>query len=274
MHASLMPHGRKQLALALLASALALPSAPSAAAATCHATSGRLTAPLVSLYTSEGCDSCPPADRWLSATVPVRKSDSATAPAVVALAFHVDYWDRLGWRDRFASAQFTQHQYAEMTSNSATFVYTPQVLVQGHPVEGWNRGKVPESIAAVARRPARAAIALDVTPDAEALRLNASATVSEPALRKNAVMWLAYTDSGHVTDVAAGENRGVRLHHDHVVRALLGPYAIASNGTAAAALTYTPPANRGSSPAIIAFVQDTAGGEVLQAVAATDCREP
>ena len=61
-------------------------------------------APVVELYTSEGCNSCPPADRWLSKL----KAD----PTVVALAFHVDYWDRLGWKDRFASAAFTQRQAA------------------------------------------------------------------------------------------------------------------------------------------------------------------
>ena len=65
----------------------------------CTATSPRTVAPVVELYTSEGCNSCPPADRWLSRL----KAD----PTVVALAFHVDYWDRLGWKDRFASAAFT-----------------------------------------------------------------------------------------------------------------------------------------------------------------------
>ena len=260
------------LAAAFLAvtSALALP----AAATTCHAASGPNTVPLVVLYTSEGCDSCPPADRWLSATFPVGAPGPAPAPAALALAFHVDYWDRLGWRDRFASAQFTQRQYAEMTANGATFVYTPQVLVQGHPVEAWNRGRVPDAIAAVARRPSRAVITLDVTPSADATQLRASASVALPSLRKDAVMWLAFTDSGHVTDVGAGENRGARLRHDHVVRRLYGPYAIAPDGTAAAALTFSPPADPGNAPTIIAFVQDTAVGDVLQAVASTNCREP
>jgi hypothetical protein len=85
--------------------------------AACSAASGRELAPLVELFTSEGCDSCPPADRWLAATFP---ADRATGASV--LAFHVDYWDRLGWKDRFATAQFTARQYAAMRANGATFV--------------------------------------------------------------------------------------------------------------------------------------------------------
>jgi hypothetical protein len=80
---------------------------PDAAAATCNAVSGALTIPVVELYTSEGCDSCPPADRWLSETFP--RTLEAAKP--LALAFHVDYWDRLGWTDRFATAGWTERQY-------------------------------------------------------------------------------------------------------------------------------------------------------------------
>ena len=85
---------------------------------------------MVELYTSEGCNSCPPADRWLSTL----KAD----PAVVALAFHVDYWDRLGWKDRFASAAFTARQAAQQATNGARFSYTPQVVVDGRDRNDWS----------------------------------------------------------------------------------------------------------------------------------------
>lgn len=235
--------------------------------------------PLVELFTSEGCDSCPPADRWLSARfpadVPSRSPAKVAEPApdvsAYALAFHVDYWDRLGWRDRFASAQFTQRQYDEMTAGGETFVYTPQVLVQGRNVPGWNRGQAAEAIAAAARRPPRATLRLDVTSAPHALQVEASATVDSPALRKHAVLWLAYTDSGHVTDVAGGENRGVRLRHDHVVRSLHGPYPVDANGTATAALVLVPPGEAGYASVIVAFVQDAGNGDVLQTVSSADC---
>src|SRR4051812_31608365 len=71
------------------------------AAPSCRASSGEVVRPLVELYTSEGCDSCPPADRWLSA------SFADAGQAAIPLAFHVDYWDRLGWKDRFADARYT-----------------------------------------------------------------------------------------------------------------------------------------------------------------------
>ena len=70
---------------------------------TCSARSGEHVTPVIELYTSEGCSSCPPADRWLS-SLPVE-------PAVVPLAFHVDYWDSLGWPDRFARPEFTRRQH-------------------------------------------------------------------------------------------------------------------------------------------------------------------
>ena len=89
----------------------------------------RPSPPVVELYTSEGCNSCPPADRWLSKL----KAD----PGVVALAFHVDYWDRLGWKDRFASAAFTARQAEQQASNGARFSYTPQVVVDGQDRKDW-----------------------------------------------------------------------------------------------------------------------------------------
>ncbi|HUG25789.1 DUF1223 domain-containing protein, partial [Piscinibacter sp.] len=109
---------RRGRALGLAAAACAM-AADAAAAPQCSARSGPAAAPLVELYTSEGCNSCPPADRWLSAL--------KDRPGVVALAFHVDYWDGLGWKDRFASPLHTQRQAQQRAVNGARFSYTPQV---------------------------------------------------------------------------------------------------------------------------------------------------
>ena len=98
---------RRAIALfALAVSATLALAAPTGASAadTCSARSGATVPAVIELYTSEGCNSCPPADRWLST---LKGRDG-----VVALAFHVDYWDSLGWKDRFAQPQFTQRQNA------------------------------------------------------------------------------------------------------------------------------------------------------------------
>ena len=125
---------RRAFSLALAAIASFAGHGSARALDACTAASTRQVAPVVELYTSEGCNSCPPADRWLSKL----KSD----PKVVALAFHVDYWDRLGWKDRFASAAFTARQAAQQPTNGARFSYTPQVVVDGRDRTDWSRATV------------------------------------------------------------------------------------------------------------------------------------
>jgi len=167
-------------------------------AQTCMAKSGAQAASVVELYTSEGCNSCPPADRWLSAL----KAD----PSTVALAFHVDYWDSLGWKDRFASAANTQRQTRQQAVNGSRYNYTPQVVVNGLDRKDWS------GITALsARDPANVQISL--------MRSGAqvTATVQSNANTKLAAYW-AVTEQGHSSAVKAGENAGVMLKHDHVVR--------------------------------------------------------
>src|SRR5687768_4877869 len=101
----------------------------------CEARSGPHAPAVVELYTSEGCNSCPPADRWLSA---LKGRDD-----VLALAFHVDYWDRLGWADRFADPAHTARQYDKQRGSGARFVYTPQVLANGADWRQWPRALPP-----------------------------------------------------------------------------------------------------------------------------------
>jgi len=241
--------------VALAGAVLPAGAAPSAAAGRCAVASGLQTTPLIELYTSEGCSSCPPADRWLSATVP------PAAAGALALAFHVDYWDRLGWHDRFATAAFTERQYDAMRANRARFVYTPQVLLQGRDWSGY-RADAASSLAAVRARPARAAITLAAVASGGTITIDATTTVGSLADRADARLFVVLVDSGHVSDVKAGENSGTRLVHDHVVRTL-SP-AQAPGAMTGLALTW--PAELGSAPALVAFIQRSGSGEVLQAV--------
>ena len=193
---------RRTPALAFaIAGLAAFAQTPLRAADACMAKSARGIAPVVELYTSEGCNSCPPADQWLSKL----KSD----PNVVALAFHVDYWDRLGWKDRFASATFTERQATEQKSNGARFSYTPQVVVDGQDRKDWGSLATP-----IAARPA-APVEVVLTRDGDRVTATVAATARSP--KRLAAYW-AVTEQGHLTAVKAGENQGVTLHHDYVVR--------------------------------------------------------
>jgi len=89
--------------------------------------------PLIELYTSEGCSSCPPAEAWLSKL----KTEAGLWKDFVPVAFHVDYWDHLGWRDRFASAVFTERQRAYAAQLKTDSIYTPEFIVNGREWSGW-----------------------------------------------------------------------------------------------------------------------------------------
>jgi hypothetical protein len=250
---------------ALVAWLLAMPACAAHAAATCDVRSGALTRPLVELYTSEGCDSCPPADRWLSATF-------APAGPAIALAFHVDYWDRLGWTDRFASAAYTERQHRAADANGASFVYTPQALLQGHDLR-WRDAGAQARIAAAAAVAPRASIEVHAQRNGTSVAVRARAEVRDPALRRGAFLALAYVDSGLVSEVKAGENRGRRLVHDHVVRAWVASPSGGGTGDLAAEARFVVPVEAGRDARIVAFVQRSADADVLQAVdlALDDC---
>jgi hypothetical protein len=200
--------------IGLLGSA-SLATSPALAAPTCSARSAATAAPVVELYTSEGCSSCPPADQWLSKL--------KAEPSVVALAFHVDYWDRLGWKDRFASPAFTQRQAQTQRSSGARFSYTPQVLLDGADRPDW-----PGLGASMAsrRRPV-APVGVELAREGNRFTATIAAAAGAPA--RLAAYW-AVTEQGHVSAVKAGENQGATLNHDHVVREYLPVATWAAKG--------------------------------------------
>jgi hypothetical protein len=251
--------GAALLAAASFAILFAIP----ASGQTCAAKSGPRMAALVELYTSEGCSSCPPADRWLSSTVPVE----ANGANAIALAFHVDYWDRLGWKDRFAAPAWTERQYAMAHANRSRLVYTPQVLLQGHDFSDWQGRGSAALLAAIAAKPARAQIAIEAQPQRGTISVKASASVSASSDRKNTALFVALADSRLVSDVKAGENAGVRLTHDHVVRAMRGGMAVNASGEVSGDVAFPIPAESGVATTVVAFVQNTENGDVLQALA-------
>ena len=248
--------------LAVAAAAGGLVAGP-AHGTVCTARSGPQTVPLVELYTSEGCNSCPLADRWLSA----RFAGNAVGAAAIPLAFHVDYWDRLGWKDRFATPAYTERQYDAMRANRARFVYTPQVLVQGKDFPEWRDRGDAAALAAASTRPARAEITLEAEPQRGSIAVKATAHVASSADRKGAALYIALTDDGLASDVKAGENAGVRLVHDHVVRLFRAGPSPDAGGGMRWSVALPVPAETGSALTVVAFVQNAGAGDVLQALA-------
>jgi hypothetical protein len=242
---------------------LALAPATEAASGVCSAHSDANVVPLVEVYTSEGCSSCVPAEHWVTAGFPAR-ADPATA---VVLAFHVDYWNGDGWRDSFSSHDYSDRQQRVAAANRSTFVFTPQVVVQGRNYQDWSAGTLPADLTRMRAEPAAADIALTVRRTAEGYVVDASAQVAARSQRAGKELFVALADSGHDVDVRGGENRGVRLHHDHVVRSLSDGVAIDRDGHARLSTRVPLPGDAGTAPTVVAFVQDPDRGTVLQTLA-------
>ena len=239
------------------------------ATAACSAASGASRVALLELYTSEGCDSCPPADRWLSSL-----ADRNLSPhKVVTLGFHVDYWNYLGWKDPFARAEFSERQRTASRRNQARVVYTPQVLLNG---KDYRRGTfvddIDSHVSNLSQHPAKARITLFMSPEPGALAVTGTATVPDAAHRTDSRTYVALYENNLFTHVMAGENKGKRLRHDFVVRELAGPYPADQGGAVPVAHRFRLEA--GWKPAdlhIAAFVQNERNGEVLQALAMRGC---
>ncbi|MFC5499885.1 DUF1223 domain-containing protein [Caenimonas terrae] len=229
------------------AALLAVGAAATAAGPACRAESAATLTPVIELYTSEGCSSCPPADRWLSTL----KAGAAQGKAVVE-AFHVGYWDSLGWIDRFAAPAHTARQKQIAVLNGLSAIYTPQLVRNGR---DW-----PDATRRLdaAAEPAGARIAIQRNPSDA---FEASVTPLDPAGR-----WSAYwtvTEHGHASKVRAGENAGEFLQHDFVVR----QYVPAGDYQGAARLVLRAvPGEAGHPRQVNLVVYDKATGKPLQAL--------
>jgi hypothetical protein len=223
-------------------------AAATAQAGQCISQSGPGTAALVELYTSEGCSSCPPADRWLTSL------GQRYAPGrVVPLALHVDYRDYIGWKDPYARREFSLRQRKLSQLQRMALVYTPQVVLQGRDWGLGTRG-FDEAVARINAQPARARLKLELlAADAKGLEVEASAELVEPL--DDAVLYLAAYQS--------------RLE-SRVVLEWLGPFAIAGRRVERRTLPLVPGAGAANSGAA-ALVQDRRTGEVLQALLRSTC---
>jgi len=166
--------------------------------------SGDRRVALIELFTSEGCSSCPPADRWVSRLT----TDPSLWTKIAPVAFHVDYWDHLGWQDRFARADYGDRQRRYAAEGGARVVYTPGVFRNGKEWHGWRNGM------AGILQPSSTVGTLSIRVDAQQIAARFC-----PAEMRGGDLQLHIVVLGMnlETQVRAGENKGHTLRHDFVV---------------------------------------------------------
>jgi hypothetical protein len=250
---------------ALLAAAVVVP----AESAPCSAQSGPQTAALVELYTSEGCNSCPPADQWLSGL-----GRRGLAPdRIVPLALHVDYWDYIGWKDPYAKREFSSRQRKLTQLQRNAFVYTPQVMLQGRDYREWGTQGFDDAVLRINARPARAHLSLEIAAlTRQTMSVRVQAELTDPLHKEDAALYLASYENKLASRVTSGENQGRTLEHDYVVLEWQGPFDFTAGPRlmeqrVLPLLPKAVPANSGA----VAFVQNRRNLEVLQALMLPAC---
>ena len=222
----------------------------------CSAVSAAHQTALVELYTSQGCSSCPPADRWLS-----QLEQRYTRTQVVPIALHVSYWDYIGWKDPYARTEFNLRQRELAAANGSRTVYTPGVFLQGLELPDWPKSaRFDAAVRTIVDTPAEARITLKARIAGNTVTVEPSAVAFRSTRDPRLV--LALVESGLSVAVQSGENRGETLRNDRVVRAWSGPLALTP-----APLQWTLPMSSERRYAVVAFVQESApNGRLLQAL--------
>lgn len=208
----------------VLAGSLWLVVSPTVLAASCRLDSPEHRVGVLELYTSEGCSSCPPADEWFSRL----RQQGVGQDSAVLLAFHVDYWNNLGWQDPYSQAAFSARQRALAPRASRGVVYTPQVLLDG--ADYRRTGSLHQTLSTINAQAPGARIRATVQRKGPEIRVQGE--VDALAGNGAALVWVAVYENGLYTFVRAGENAGKRLNHDYVVRDLSGPVSLAQNASA------------------------------------------
>jgi hypothetical protein len=191
---------------------------------------------VVELFTSEGCSSCPPADAWLRE---LAAGGAVGRVAVIALSEHVDYWNRLGWKDPFSSAAMTARQGLYATALGAQ-VYTPQMVVDGEAEFIGSDHQAGTTAIRHAAASKRAAITAEVAIATPVIDVRATIAPGRLDRLPDADVVVAITEDGLVSSVAAGENQGRRLAHAAVARYFQKVERVKKNSPSASVSTRIP----------------------------------
>mgnify|MGYP003127637498 CR=1 FL=1 len=212
---------------------------------------------LVELFTSEGCSSCPPADRVASELV-----DEDDGQNVFVLSFHVDYWDRLGWKDPYSTAAASERQRAYAKTLRDQRVYTPQMIVNGAVgFVGSDKERAEKEIERALQRPAPVEVVAEAsTTGVNSVRIKARVEMEVELLHRNWDIVAAIVERDLSQTPDRGENKGRTLEHDHVVR---GFDSVAMEGDGATVEIDVPGDVDREHASIIVYVQDTRTRKIL-----------
>ena len=212
---------------------------------------------LLELFTSEGCSSCPAADDLLS-----KIQKESTNKPVYVLAYHVDYWNRLGWKDVFSNAEFSKRQvaYGQWLNNPQ--IYTPQVVLNGKAeYVGSDEPALRDAISGALAGTASAGVLLQVQQDKDKLAVNYQVTGNSATDK----LLIALVQKSAISKVAAGENSGRTLAHAQIVREL---QTVNLNQTKGTSYIKVPKGYNAQNWEVVGFIQNNTTGEVLSATRA------
>jgi hypothetical protein len=218
---------------------------------------------LVELFTSEGCSSCPPADALLAKLDHVQPIDGAE---IIVLGEHVDYWDNLGWHDRFSSHQYTERQSQYCGRLRVEGPFTPQMIVDG--TDQFVGNDAAHAVRAIQHAAQNSKIKLILSqPVVDGRKISASVSIPATEVQTKGDLYAALVDPTDSTEVRSGENGGHRLQHVGVVRSLQRVGSLKDIGAKPVSFSLTAPGDaKPNEMRVVVFAQQSGQGPVVGAV--------
>jgi len=206
---------------------------------------------VVELFTSEGCSSCPPADE-LMAKLQIENTDKN----IYFLAYHVDYWNRLGWKDQFSSNEFTVRQQQYQNWLNLYVMYTPQFIINGTTeFAGYNEATLSKKISDALAIQQTSNLALNIRSEKDSVAIHFKTNL----LEQNTNLFIATIQKEAISKVARGENKGNTLHNVQIVRQLKSFVLNEKEGN----IVIEKPANFNTKDwESIGFIQNTSNGKI------------
>ncbi len=217
---------------------------------------GKKTPILVELFTSEGCSSCPPADRVLAQ---LEKDQPIANAEIMTLSLHVDYWNGLGWKDEYSSAVFSRRQQLYSQALKLDSNYTPQMVVDGRKeFVGSDSDKANKAIAEALKSPKAS---VEIVPSADNYKIK----ITNVPAHQDATVFLAITEDNLASNVKGGENSGKKLEHTSVVRDLkaIGMLTAAQINLELEGALQAQPNWKRENLKLVVFVQENASRKII-----------